>query len=217
MAGVFDLHTLIALESGWNSIKSDSDAFDLLFEGIETSVVTSWRTELLKTDIEFAAAFSPGETKLPAVFTKLEEDAAEIQPLGFHIGESSAAVSSGTAKRIMGFEARETASIYVFATNTEILRAIYVLVRGLMVSSVPWLVEHAGYTSIEFGGGGDLEPEQGLWPEDLGAFVRVQRWNATSVARISTVDLSHTDFVIQATDIAVDSDNYGGVDGQETI
>ena len=90
MAGIFDLHLLQALEQGWSDIKNDDTAWAELFEGIDSSITTEWITELRSTNIDFAAAFRPDNTELPAVFVTLDSDELEYQSLGYFIDETRA-------------------------------------------------------------------------------------------------------------------------------
>ena len=219
MAGIFDLHLLQALEQGWCDIKNNDTAWAELFEGIDSSITTEWITDLISTDLDFAAAFRPDNTQLPAVFVTLESDDLEFQTLGFLTGETRADLSASTTStaKLDGFLTRETAGIHIYAGNPEILRAIYVLIKGLVLSSLPWLLTSAGYHEVTFRGGGDIQPDRELFPEELGVFTRTMRWAAVSTSRVGTTTIQHKPFVVNSSDIKYDGTNSGGVTGSETV
>ena len=121
-----------------------------------------------------------------------------------------------TAK-LDGFLSRETAGIHIYAGNPEILRAIYVLLKGLVLSSLPWFLEHAGYHEINFRGGNDIRPDRELYPEDLGVYTRTLRWSAVSTSRVGTTSIQHKPFAVHSDDVKFDGTNDGGVSGTENI
>ena len=219
MAGILDLHLLQALEQGWSDIKDNDTAWSELFEGIDSSITTEWVTSLRETDIDFAAAFRPDNMKLPSVFLTLESDDLEYQTLGFYTGENRGNLSDSNTSttKLDGFLTRETAGIHIYAGNPEILRAIYVLLKGLVLSSLPWLLTHAGYHEITFRGGGDIQPDRELFPEELGVFTRTMRWAAVSTSRVGTTTIQHKPFAVHSSDIKYDGTNLGGVTGKETV
>ena len=219
MAGIFDLHILQAMEQGWSDIKNDDTAWGELFEGIDSSITTEWITELRSTDIDFAAAFRPDNTELPAVFVTLDSDELEYQSLGYFIDETRADLSASTTStaKLDGFLSRETAGIHIYAGNPEILRAIYVLLKGLVLSSLPWFLENAGYHEINFRGGSDIRPDRELFPEELGVFMRTMRWSAVSTSRVGTTSIQHKPFAVHSSDVKFDGTNDGGVSGTENI
>ena len=212
MAGLFDLHTLMALESGWTTLKVDSGAWEILFSGVPSSLAEEWRTELISKNVEFTAAYSPGETKFPAVFTRLEDEKLAVQPLSFHINDSQ--VIDGIKREIVGFEVEETAGIYILAPSAELARALFVAIRAIMVSAKTWLINDAGYSTIEYLGGGDLDPETALFPEGLGIFTRVMRWKAQSTVRIPEIDFVSKPVFVHASDVTI-GEHAGGVTAQE--
>lgn len=218
MAGIFDLHLLQALEQGWSDIKNDDTAWGELFEGIDSSITTEWIASLRSTDLDFGAAFRTDNTTLPAVFVTLDSDELEFQTLGFYTGETRVDLSASATSTVEldGFLTRETASIHIYAGNPEILRAIYVLMKGLVLSSLSWLMLSAGYHEVTFRGGGDSQPDRELFPDELGVFTRALRWSAVSTSRVGTTTIQHKAFTVNASDIKYDGTNLGGVTGSET-
>ena len=98
---------------------------------------------------------------------------------------------------------RETAFCYVYAGSPEILRALYVVVRGIILAEIRFLMR-AGYTSVEYGGGGDVQPERSLMPEEMGILARSQRWHAVSVAQSAeSPPFTHKDTTVAMNDVVV--------------
>jgi hypothetical protein len=208
VAGTFDLHTVIALKSGWEAMTEAQ--FKSLFTGFPDTMLASWYTELKAETIRFMAAFALGETELPSVVVRLEDEQNEFQPLGFSTGLDT---SSEILEQTLGFMSKETVCIYTFSSNAELMRALYVAMRAIMISSVKWFLSEAGYQSFDFLGGGDIDPERGLFPENLGVLMRLQKWSASSVAKAPNIEYPVQPFVVGWQDFVVDGTDTGGVTG----
>jgi len=208
VAGTFDLHTTIALKSGWDAMTEAQ--FKSLFTGFPDSMLSGWYTELKAENIRFMAAFALGETELPSVVVRMEDEQNEFQPLGFHTGMDT---TGSTLQETLGFMSKETVCVYTFSSNAELMRALYVAMRAIMISSAKWFMSEAGYQSFDFLGGGDIDPERGLFPENLGVLMRLQKWSASSVAKAPNVDYPVQPFVVGWKDFTVDGTNTGGVSG----
>ena len=210
MAGTFDLHTILALRHGWDNMTSTR--FSSMFSGLPVSLVTSWYTTLKEKDIEVVSAFSPGESDFPTIVVKSTEENVDQQFLGFWGQRGSDNVEH------FQMLVQEDVDIFIFTQSSELTRSLYVVVRGIMMSAHRWLISECKYDSIEYRGGGDLDPEKDLFPE-APVFSKVQRWTSTGVAGVQTVDISSSikPFVVSAEDIPVGSGNYGGVTGSESV
>ena len=113
----------------------------------------------------------------------------------------------------------EEVTIYIFSSNAEWTRALYVVVRGLMLSSIRWLMGQCGYDSVEFLSGGDIDPDKDIFEEDP-IFTRVQRWSAKGVASVKALDITSLikPVTVVATDVvADDAGNLGGVKGSTSV
>jgi hypothetical protein len=211
VAGTFDLHALIALQSGWENMGSTQ--FRSAFTGIPTALVDSWYTRLKAEKVEFVAAFSPGESTFPVIVVKSSEESVVEQPLGFWGAQTT------DHQQSRGTLVTEQVTISIFSSSSELTRALFVVMRGIMISSVQWLLGECEYDSVEYIGGGDIDPDQDLFPEDP-IYKRMMRWSAMGFATINTVNISELvkDFVVGAFDVPVDSaDNKGGVDGSSDL
>ena len=214
MAGTFDLHTLLALQAGWTNM--DATKFKSAFKGLPDDLVTSWYTRLKAENVEFVAAFSPGESTFPVVVVKSSEEAAIEQPLGFW-GSYKNDAAGTNYQQTRGTVVNEEVTISIFSSSSELTRALFVALRGIMLASTRWLMVECGYDSVEYLGGGDIDPDDDLFPEDP-IYKRMMRWTATGIAEIDTLDISSLikQFTVGSFDVPVDvSGNKGGVSGSD--
>ena len=120
MAGTFDLHTLLTLESGWNSMSQEQ--FVALFPALPSALVTSWYTDLKEEKVQFTAAHAPGESDFPTISVKLIDDRLLEQPLGYYAGISN-------TSEYWDIIVNEEISIFIFSSSAELTRALYVVAR----------------------------------------------------------------------------------------
>jgi catechol 2,3-dioxygenase-like lactoylglutathione lyase family enzyme len=104
-----------------------------------------------------------------------------------------------------------TIHLTMYCSNPDALRALYEAIRGMMLSSIPRMLA-AGFVSVRYLGGGDIMPEAGLLPDDLGVMMRLQKWQV--VSQVTAADAagagSHESVFVAADDITVNG-NTGGV------
>ena len=105
----------------------------------------------------------------------------------------------------------EQVVITTYAGSPEVIRIMHVIVRAAMLSGVRFLID-AGYESLDYIGGGDIQAQLGLLPEDAGGvFIRTQRWKAKSKVKMELASsLTPKNLVVAATDIKI-GNNSGGV------
>lgn len=209
MAGLVDLHMLMLLKERWSEYEASVASFSALFSPqVSATVSAQWHADLVADKVLFRTAFTPEKSGSPLVVVQMQDEPIEAQPLGFQGGYS------GTGENITRYYSmlvKEQVNILMFASNVEVLRALYVVVRASIMSSIMFLLD-AGYESLEYLGGGDVQPEPGLLPETLGIFMRTQRWSviSDSTAADSTI-LAHKDVLVGAIDATIDTDgNPGG-------
>ena len=209
MAGTFDLHVILNLESGWSTMTSAQ--FVALFPGLPSDLVTAWYTGLKAENVQFTAAHAPGESDFPTVTVKLTDDRLIEQPLGNY---GSLTVAAETWQILV----QEEVTIFIFSSSAELTRALYVVARSIMLSSVKWFLKEAGYHSVEFEGGGDIDPDKELFPEDGPVYTRMQRWSALGMAEsvaVARPDIQNV--LVGAVDSNVTATDKGGVTGSETL
>lgn len=189
------------------------ETFSSMFTGIPTAMLTSWYTGLKAEKVEVVSAFSSGESDFPTIVVKSSEETVNQQFMGFWGHRDANNVET------LQMLVTEEVTIYIFSSSAEWTRALYVAVRGLMLSSTRWLISECGYDTVEYLEGGDIDPDKDLFSEDP-IFTRVQRWSATGVAGVKTVDITSLikPAVVGATDSAVTADGtLGGVKGSTSV
>jgi hypothetical protein len=238
MAGVFDLHLLSAMRHGWHNLVSPIDPatkqrvasskkFKSLFEGVTDSVLEEWYQSLAPegdhTKVEFRPAYVPEQTKFPCVVIQYEDAPEEEAPMGYMGGHYNytkdvldPVTGITTATKFVGDRnvallLRQTARVHILTSHPELTRALHIVLIGAALSSRMAFFD-LGYRDLEYLGAADLSVEEGLMPEDLGVFIRVQRYQARSHFELND---EHTftsgEVFIHASDIFVDG-LQGGVD-----
>ncbi|GMV42851.1 MAG: hypothetical protein AMXMBFR64_45670 [Myxococcales bacterium] len=184
---MFDMFTLLALQDGWARLAADGAAFRALFAHmpIEEGLLDEWHGKLAPGGapdaVSFRAAWAPGAEPPPVVVVQLLEEPLEKDCLAY-----SGGIVDGREQIEMAL--KETAVVTIYAQHQELLRALHVVVRSILVSAFKWFIE-VGYESLDYAGGGDIQPERDLMPEDLGIYVRTQRWVAISKPVLGTFDV----------------------------
>lgn len=178
MAGTLDLHTLLVLKNKWGTYGvADSAAFEALFSNIPATMVTSWHTYLRANQPDFKTSFNHELANIPQVVVSLQDEPVDDIPLGYH-------GVSGLTEYVSMF-VRETVTITVYAPSNDIARALHVMVRASMLSQLKWLIR-IGYEDLQYLGGGDLGTDPDLQAEELGVYVRTQRWSSASPVDVTT-------------------------------
>lgn len=206
MAGLIDLHIAMLLRDNWEQYSNDLSGFQEMFDKIPLAVSASWHAELAASGLKVRTAFTPEKAGGALAVVQMQDEPIEVQPLGFYAGASGV----GDVTPYLSMLVKETVTITMFAGNPEILRAVYVLVRQAVLRASKFLLE-AGYESLEYLGGGDIQPERDLLPEDLGVFIRTQRWSVISDSTVkeSTVSFKEPHFAVVDA-IIDDAGNIGG-------
>ena len=80
-----------------------------------------------------------------------------------------------------------------------------------MIDSMEFLLD-AGYATLEYLGGGDIQPERDLLPEDLGIYMRTQRWSVISDSTVPSLEtIGKKEVDVAAVDATMaDEGNKGG-------
>jgi hypothetical protein len=201
VAGIFDLHVVMALQHGWDVVRADVDVFKAMFadESISDALLTEWHTRLVEDDLQIRASWTLGPPTKPIVGIALDETPNDEQPLGYvaDIDDTDGTITHGMI-------VDQTVAIRSWASPPEISRALRVMLRALMMDYVDWFAK-VGYADVLYMGGGDLRPEDALIPEDLGTWVQLQRWRAVGEARVPDSDgaPTHKDILVASDDVTV--------------
>ena len=210
---MIDLAVLITLQTRWAELCANSTQWkELIPPYFDDTMKQQWFDYLAPTGasdhVQFAPGFNVDLANVPQVVAHQEDEPLEQQPLGLF---------GGTVDLTANFELliASTVHLTMYCANPDALRALFEVVRGMMLGSIPRLLA-TGFVSVRYLGGGDIMPEAGLLPDDLGVMMRLQRWQVVSqvVANDAGGPGEHKNVFVYANDITVDG-NKGGVEPVE--
>ena len=217
MSGLFDLHLITALQTGWPGYRDSQEAFDELFMGVQPALLQSWREVLVDREPSFKAAFSPGHDDFPVIAVQLESEVEfERGPIGVQ-----AYRRESDNMRVQQMLLKQMVSVTIISQHPEITRALHVICRAITMRLTPALLKH--YLDIHFEDAADLAPDANLLAEDHGIYVRKQRYEALSEINVPDLeDVVSTEWVVGLDDAepnanvtvipgATDSGNVGVV------
>ena len=210
---MIDLAMLITLQTRWKELSLDAVAFKALLPSyIEDSLKQQWFDYLVPSGnanfVQFAPAYNVDTAKVPQVIAHQEDEPLEQQPLNF-LGRIEALTP------VHEMLVSSTVHLTMYCANPDALRALYEVVRGIMLASVGRMLA-AGFVSVRYIGGGDIMPEPGLLPDELGVMMRLQKWQV--VTNVEALDAAgpgeHKSVFVHASDITVNG-KQGGVTPEE--
>jgi len=206
---MIDLATLVTLQTRWAELSTEMSKWKALIPPyIDDTIKQQWFDYLVpdgdSSYVQFAPGFNVDLARVPQVVAHQEDEPMEDQPMNF-LGR----IESLTP--IYEMTVASTIHLTMYCDNPDALRALYEVVRGMMLASVPRMLA-TGFISVRYLGGGDIMPEAGLLPDDLGVMMRLQRWQV--VSQISVDDAGgpgeHKGFLVYADDIVING-KKGGV------
>lgn len=178
MAGLFDLHLLQGMQSGVNEYLSSDSAFKDLFEGVSNSLLDTWFLDLQSNKPAIKAAFSPGADDFPVIAIQLE---AESRDAPSHpLGRFSYALSDG--REVEKILLTQRVSVTILSKHPEITRCLHVICRATATRLNKKFLEY--YDDVKYLDAADLAPDTNLLAEELGIYVRRQRYEALSHASV---------------------------------
>ncbi len=188
MSGIADLHMLTALQNGWKQIEAGKDAaepfagygytnFARMFPGISNDIRKEWWTGLVSKPVHFRAHAAPGHDDFPVVVIQLLSETPVDAPLGHYSMKGSEAVFG--SKKLSSAIVRQSLLLSMMTNNAEITRALFVVVRSILLSYHKQFLK-AGYLEFSYSGAEELTPEEELVADDMGVFVRKQRYDVVS-------------------------------------
>lgn len=177
---VLDLHIQGIIAKGWQERLSSATRFAQIFAAYEfdPDEVEMWREALAPggdtAACLFGTAFNSDKPNNPQVALLLTSSPAKVTPFGHHAGR----LDDGSEIRSIMVD--DTVAIYIYNGHPQLLRVMFEVILSVMIDSAVRLLK--AYETFSFAGGGDLEAERNLMPQELGMLVRVLRYNATRVA-----------------------------------
>lgn len=183
---MFDLHALGRMQSTFESLATDLATFKKYFgDYVPEPILEAWHGELFPNGdanfVKFTVANTPDLAKFPCVSVTMEDEPLEDLPLRFGHTET---VTGTSISRKFSMHVKETVTISVMAVNSELVRALHTVCRGLVFGSLDWFI-NVGYDSMEYLGSTDLDPYE-VVPE-VWLYSRRMRWQAMSIVETPAV------------------------------
>ncbi len=179
MAGMLDLHILLALQNGWEyyTDEDNKETWKTLFPGIRDETLDGWHAALRRMENHFRTHYAKGAGHFPCIVVQQTRDnpRREYAPLGDAVGEDDA------GRPLFTMLLEQSVRVMCFADNPELSRAMDITVRAILQASVRRLLT-AGYTDIWYDGAEGLLPEEDLAAENMGIFVKKQVWQCLAQA-----------------------------------
>ena len=224
MASLYDLHMLAVLRKGWSALSEDKTFFKSLFNGVSDSVLERWFTALFPEDenksVEFRPSYVPEQTRIPCVIVQYEDTPEDLAPMDYWGGAMSDVIENtttdGVTKQKVTHVRKHTmllkclVSIHIMASNPELLRAMNTCIHAICLINRPAFYS-LDYSDVEYLGTSDYQVEQSLMPEDLGLYIRIQRWQSRCHVEISETITSTIGKILIASEDAVVENFSGGV------
>ena len=182
MAGIFDIHALIALQNGWRKFSGESSTdehgkrnFRRVFPMVEDHVVDSWWEGLTQdSKVTFRSYASPGHDDFPLVVLQLMSESSETDILGNAARPWEDGLPSQYVDALVVNQEME---VTIMTKSHELTRALFTAIRAILMRYTNTFLE-AGYLDVKFLNSEELAPEERLIAEDAGVYVRKQRWRA---------------------------------------
>ena len=188
MAGIFDLHLLHGLQGGWPDYRDNFGYFKELFYGVQDSLLQSWWDQLREKEPSFRASFAPGAENMPLVVVQLEsEREAERPPLG-HFSYRR----KDDQRKVQQLIVRQVVTTTIMSNHPELTRALHVVCRATVSRLGSMFMKQ--YIDVKYDSAEDLAPDEQLVAEDLGVYVRRQRYEAISEVDVPEITVPGSKF-----------------------
>lgn len=181
MAGLFDLHMLQGMQSGVRDYLESKDAFKELFKGIGDSLLDTWFDQIVSQKPAIKSSFSPGTDDFPVIAVQLE---AENRDTPSHpLGRFSHMLDDG--REVEKILLTQRVSVTILSKHPEITRCLHIVCRAAATRLTKPFLEY--YEDVKYLDAADLAPDNNLLAEELGIYVRRQRYEALSYADVPTL------------------------------
>jgi hypothetical protein len=177
MSGLLDLHTLIGLQNGWSYYRDAIVNFRELFPHVETALVDDWHLKLSAKKVNFRPHGAAGSDEFPVVAVQLMNETHQHEPLGGY------AYTKADGRDVEAMILKQTIGITILTQSAEITRALHVVIRAIMQLAKTDFLK-AGYLDLMFDQTEELAPQEELAAEELGIFVRRQRYTARAQVEV---------------------------------
>lgn len=174
MAGLFDLHLLQGIQAGTKEYLDSSTHFKELFKGVGDGLLTTWFNELQTPRPVIKASFTPGKDNFPVIAIQLEEESTDTQ--SYALGRYSHTLADN--REVEKILLSQQVSVTILSKHPEITRCLHVVCRAAATRLNKKFLEF--YDDVKYQDAADLSPDTNLLAEELGIYVRRQRYMALS-------------------------------------
>jgi hypothetical protein len=181
VAGLFDLHLLQGLQSGVSQYLGNETDFKDLFKGVSTGLLSTWFANLNANKPTIKASFSPGADDFPVIAVQLESENTSNpgHPLGRF---SHTLVNNREVEKIL---LTQRVSVTILSKHPEITRCLHIVCRAAATRLTKAFLEY--YDDVKYLDAADLAPDDNLLAEELGIYVRRQRYEALGFADVPEI------------------------------
>ena len=178
MAGLFDLHLLQGMQAGVSEYIGNEDNFKELFKGVSNDLLGTWFSSLNDQKPTIKASFSPGADDFPVIAIQLESE--NTSNPGHPLGRFSHTVTQN--RDVEKLLLTQRVSVTILSKHPEITRCLHIVCRAAATRMNKAFLEY--YDDVKYLDAADLSPDDNLLAEELGIYVRRQRYEALSFADI---------------------------------
>lgn len=176
MAGLFDLHLLQGMQAGVSQYIHNETNFRELFQGVSSDLLGTWFSSLNSRKPTIKASFSPGADDFPVIAIQLESE--NTSNPGHALGMYSHTVANNREAEMLLLTQR--VSVTILSQHPEITRCLHIVCRAAATRMNKAFLEY--YDDVKYLDAADLSPDDNLLAEELGIYVRRQRYEALSFA-----------------------------------
>lgn len=178
MAGLFDLHLLQGMQSGVSQYLGSEANFKELFKGVSANLLGTWFSTLNAHKPTIKASFSPGADDFPVIAIQLESE--NTSNPGHPLGMFTHTVA--TNREVETILLTQRVSVTILSRHPEITRCLHIVCRAAATRMNKAFLEY--YDDVKYLDAADLAPDDNLLAEELGIYVRRQRYEALSFAEV---------------------------------
>tara|TARA_B100000575_G_scaffold294646_2_gene312628 strand:+ start:2784 stop:3440 length:657 start_codon:yes stop_codon:yes gene_type:complete len=178
MAGLFDLHLLQGMQAGVAEYLGNENNFKELFKGVSNDLLGTWFSSLNDQKPTIKASFSPGADDFPVIAIQLESE--NTSNPGHPLGRFSHTVTQN--RDVEKVLLTQRVSVTILSKHPEITRCLHIVCRAAATRMNKAFLEY--YDDVKYLDAADLSPDDNLLAEELGIYVRRQRYEALSFADI---------------------------------
>ena len=162
--------------------------FARMFPGVSVDLKKEWWDALISKDVAFRANAAPGHADFPVVVVQLLSESVSETPIGMFSGRLPKTMGKLAAATTV---VQQSLLVTSMANNAEVARCLFVVVRNILLSYHHQFLK-VGYLEFAYAGAEELTPEEELVADDMGVFVRKQRYDTTSQIDAYPLDAPNT-------------------------